>query len=762
MKQMDRKEMDQFVSALEESYGSPKELTEEDYEIPSDAVEAVTDLPAKQEVPETVKMGYGKVGAIQRLKSFFFGIDNTPVYHLARILDGGESGIFSEVLDKGIEFGRRVVAGHTRSVHTALKTDLEDAGVTDEDLAKMSIALNPRTKTHQAISKGATTETVTERINDRDYEMTWANLIDIYLMSNQEDGMRHLTKGGLVINTVETGKLSEAQILDLRQRVEDNPKAVAVADAILKVGRDIWKPSINQVSMNLEGRDIATISDWWGLEVYMPRRIVGKKRPGIPRVFEINLIEDKSILRDRTRSTAPLVVRDAFNRFSIFENAVAEYVGMAEPTRTSRTLLSDPIIAKELEKKGYGRVRNNILNIHKQAQSIPASEGSFTAFFARHLPGLYRAVLYFNPRVVASQYTSTFNYGAYASPEFADSIKDGLSVENAQETLELSDIAWERFNMGHSSLELGEMAKSDASLRFWTGKASDINKLGWALKAADLGALTAGMSIAKKEYLAAQKGKLKGLSAEWWLDKETEFEEGSEEWRQLVSRRAEYLWQRTQPSWDKWNRSLLTTQKGVRRLFLLFRSFHEKSLTIFNEAKLDYENSPKTMNDKVRFTQRTGSVMVGYTVNMALRLAILAAMTRKIKEPVKYLEDFLTSWMAMFPIFGRVLDSASRRFIDAMVGEKPTYRGEPLESFPVKMINMVLKTPADFTAAAGYFVAGDTDKATGSLEKGVKNLFEGVGALYGIPVYEIKRTLPKGEGEAPARRVPIPPRRRPG
>ena len=795
MKDMSRKEMDEFVSALEESYGSPKELTKEDYEIPisvagrgttmgavyRDAVETTDRLPSKQEIPDTVKMGFGKVSAVQRLKSFFFGIDNTPVYHLARILDGAEEGIFSEVLDKGIESGRKTTAAHSRSVHTELRTTLEEAEVTDDDLAKMSRTLNPRTQTHQMLRQGAATEILTEKINDRDFEITWANLIDIYLISNQKDGMRHLTKGGLVINNVETGKLSEAQVLDLRQKVEDNPQAVTIADAILKIGRDVWRPSLNQVSNNLEGRDIATIQDWWGLEVYMPKRVAGKQRPGLARALDINLIENKSILRDRTRSTAPLVVRDAFNRFSIFENAIAEYVGMAEPTRTSRTLLSDPVIAKALERKGYGRIRNHILDIHKHAQSVPASEGSFTAFFARHLPGLYRAVLFFNPRVIASQYTSAFNYGAYVSPEFIDSIKDGLSIENAQETLELSDIAWERFNMGHSSLELGEMAKSDASLRFWTGKASDINKLGWALKVADLGALTAGTSIAKQEYQAAQKGKLKGLSAEWWLEKDDlpdvdeamvqrvkeegenavpEERQAVEVWKQLVSQRAEYLWQRTQPSWDKWNRSLLTTQKGVRRLFLLFRSFHEKSLTIFNEAKLDYENSPKAIDDKTRFVQRTGSVMVGYTVNMALRLAILAAMTRRVKEPIKYLEDFLTGWMAMFPIFGRVLDQASRRFIDAMAGEKPTYRGEPLESFPVKMINMVLKAPADLTAAAGYYVAGETEKAQSSLEKGVRKLFEGVGALYGIPVYEVKRVLP-GEKKVPARHIQQPLRRRP-
>lgn len=783
MKDMTKKEMDAFVSALEESYGAPTEMTAEDFEMPivvagrattmgavhRDAIEATNNLESKREPQKIVKAGFGKEGPVQRLKSFFFGIDNTPVYHLARILDGGTDGIFSEVLDKNITAGQRVTRSHLRSVFNALNRNLIGAGVTSKDIADMSRAVNPRLQTHQWLRKGAATEKLSEDFNGQNFEMSWVNLIDVYLMSNQESGMKHLLGGGLVINTVETGKLSEERIAGLRAKVESNPKAMAIVEAIMHVESNIWKPSINQVSNNLEGKDIATEVNWWGHEVYNPKRLVGKQRPGLSRTQNVNFLEDKSILHDRTRSSAPLVVRDALNRFSVFESAIAEYVGMAEPTRTSRTLLNSPTVTKILDQKGYSRVRDRIVEIHKQAQSIPAAEGSFTAFFAHHLPGLYRAVLYFNPRVVVSQFTSITNYGAYTSPQFMKAIKDGLSVKNAQETLAMSDFAWERFNMGHSSLELGEMAESDAALRLWTGKASDKNKLGWTLKVADLMALTSGMSIAQQEYVAAQKGELEGLSAEWWLDKDDllpvgveewrqvqeqgenadpEMRQAVEAWRQVVVERAEYLWQRTQPSWDKWNRSMLTTQRGARRLFLLFRSFHEKSLTIFNEAKLDYDNSPKTLDDKARVIQRTSAVMAGYTLNMALRLAILAAVTRKVKEPIHYVSDFLTSWMAMFPIFGKVLDISTREFIAETTDTTAEYRGEPLGSFPVKMVNIVLKAPTDFASAAGNIVSGDNTAATEDLERGIKKIYEGVGALYGIPVYEIERVLPDDDKPA--------------
>ena len=780
---MDKTQQKDFVSALEESFGAVGRLTEEDYDIPvqladratsmrkiyGEALKATTDLDPKRDIPDIVKIGSGKRGPLQTLKNFFFGIDNTPVYHLARRLDGGKEGIFSEVLDKNIENGRSITKSHVRSVTEALINRLQESGVTDDDLARISRSANPRLQTYQMINKGAATETFMENINGRDYEMTTANLLDIYLISNQEAGMKHLTKGGLVIEGVETGKLSEEQIDGIRQKVEGDPKAKAIADAILEVGELIWKPSINQVSSRLEGKDIATVQDWWGFEVFMPKKLAGKTRIKKLSKRDVNLLEDKSILKDRTKSSAPLVVRDAINRFSVFENAIAEYVGMAEAARTSRTLLNDPDIATALDQKGYSPIRDRILNIHEQAQGTPAKEGNFSAFFARHLPAMYRAVLYFNPRLVVSQYTSVFNYGAYVSPEFISSVKDGLSIENSQDTLKLSDIAWDRFHMGHTSLEMGETVQSDAALRMWTGgKSSDINKAAWAIKVADLGALAAGMEIAKKEYDAARSGKLDGLSAEWWLDKDnlpeanTELwkkveEEGEnadpeerqavEQWKQLVTKRAEYLWQRSQPSWDKWNRSTITSQQGLRRLFLLFRSFHEKSLTIVNEAKLDYDNSPKTFDDKTKFAQRTGAVLTGYTVNMFLRLAIMAAVTRELKEPVKYFEEFLTSWTGMFPIFGRVLRSSVNRFVDAVAGEPSSYTGEPIESYPVRVINMVLKSPTDLSAATAYLISGENDKAKDAFEKGVGRLAEGVGILSGIPVPEIKRVLPKEEKE---------------
>jgi len=254
---------------------------------------------------------------------------------------------------------------------------------------------------------------------------------------------------------------------------------------------------------------------------------------------------------------------------------------MAEPTRLARTLLNNQPIAQEIERKGFGGTRDNIITILGRAQSTAQDSSWLGGWIMNNIGGMYRAVLHLNPRVVASMYSSVGNYGAFVSPQFMKQVaKESFKPDTIRETLQNSDVAWSRFFMGRSSLEFGEIAAQDATLQAWAGGLSDKNKLGWSIKLADLAALAGGTGIAKAELKAAQNGSLSGLSAEWWVDKNVDgLKEGDPGYSDLVTDRAEWLWQRTQPSWDKWSRSVVTTERGVGRLFFLFRSFHEQSLT---------------------------------------------------------------------------------------------------------------------------------------------------------------------------------------
>ncbi len=730
----------------EESGADELEITEADYDMPiqigdrtttmtsimKEAADDVEALPEKVKVPEHVTKKFARKregGLGKRLKEILWGEENSSKYHLANKLGG----TYADVLDTNIEAGRRKETGHLRVVYNYIRQSLGDAEISDANLATLSKHLNPRFRWMQKTMEGMGTDINEIEIGDRTYDMTWAELMDFYLITNQEDGLRHVLSGGLVIDTVETGTLSEEKVAEMRGMVENNNKAKIICDTFLEVGESIWKPSINNVSNRIEGRDIAKIPNWWGLEVLYAKRLPGKQQK-----FSVNFIENRSIFKDRTKSERPLVIRDAFSRFAVFENGISEYVGLAEPTRISRTLLNNPDLSNALNQKGYGDTHKKLMTIMERAQSLPKEDGAFGKFMSERLPGLYRAYLYTNSRVILSQFTSVGNYGAFVSGKYMTHAMDGLSAEAIRETLEMSDIAYDRFFMAHSSLALGEMAKSDSVLRMFTHMAADINKLGIGLRMADIAALASGLQIAKAEFIDAQAGKIVGESAIWWADKDVSGEEGSLEWKNAVVRRAEWLWQRSQPSWDKWNRSMMTSGL-VRKVFFPFRTFHEKSLTIIQSANMEYDRSNKTPSDRSRQIKKHGAVYASYAVNTIMRAAIMGVILRKPKEPWQYVSDLLEAPMSMFPILGTVLKNSIGNFINVLIDEKMEFHGEAVEAFPARVINLIAQAPADYSVAAAYYLDGKNDKARNAFKRATLKLYQGIGTAEGVPVSEINR-----------------------
>ena len=759
MSDMTHTQMKDFVNAVEDMTGIKNaEIQPEDYGTPvtvenkpttveaimDEAVDTIKALPDTKAVPAVITAKSAKAPLFNRAMTWFAGQKNTPIWYLAKVLDGGNpNGVFTHVLNNNIQEGVRTQNAHQRAVTTELERSLKDAGVTSNDLAKMSVAANPRLHLLQAIFPDTKTDRVNIKLNDKTFEITPAQAIDLWLISNQKDGLRHLLGGGLVINGTETGPLDDLHIAQMRDMVDSNPKIKAVAETMLRVGEEIWKPSINNVSTRIEGKEIAVVDNWWGLEVQKPKTLAGKTKG-----FVVNLLENRGIFKDRTNSTLPLALRDALNRFVTFESAISEYVGMAEPTRLARTLLNNQPIAQEIERKGFGGTRDNIITILGRAQSTAQDSSWLGGWIMNNIGGMYRAVLHLNPRVVASMYSSVGNYGAFVSPQFMKQVaKESFKPDTIRETLQNSDVAWSRFFMGRSSLEFGEIAAQDATLQAWAGGLSDKNKLGWSIKLADLAALAGGTGIAKAELKAAQNGSLSGLSAEWWVDKNVDgLKEGDPGYSDLVTDRAEWLWQRTQPSWDKWSRSVVTTERGVGRLFFLFRSFHEQSLTILNDAVAEFKaKENKTPADVTRMAQRMGAVFASYTLNFAARAALAAVAYGKVEKPIDYLVDMLASFTALFPAMGKFLEINIRAFANAARGEPKEYRGEVLESFPIELVNEAAKSISIFSEAAAKLLVGDEEAALKRFKKATLDTFENVGTATGtVPGYEIRRLRKSG------------------
>lgn len=677
-------------------------------------------------------------------KNFLVGIENTPLYHLAKRLDGGdEKGVFSQVLDQNIQEGHRVEASLNRRVYDETRKALTDAGITEQDLVRMSTDLDPVRSILRAVSEhlptqlSGTQQRQNVKLGSRDLKLTWAELIDLYLISGQQDGMRHLIEGGLVIDGQDTGALTPTQIADARKLVESDGRVLAVANLFKDISNKRWRPAVNATSQSLDGRKIATIDNWWGLEVLMPGEVGGEKKE-----FNVNLIENKSILHARTHGSRPLVLRDAFRRFSVFQGAISNYYGMSEPFRIARTLLNDKTLWDNYRQRGMQDVFDTAQKLLQHAQGTVHAKNVLEAVIDFVMPNTYRALLYYNPKVWMSQYTSVFNYGSYVSRKYMKDVFGSLAhiADRSlwDEMLSVSDVAYERFHTGKATLELGVAGESDAVRRNVLGKSSWGNKAAWMLKAADMAALLAGWETAKAEFKDAQAGKLEGKSNQWWAGEDVMgVEEGTPGYQDLIKRRAEYLWQRTQPSWDVYNRSMITNATKLMRSFLMFRSFHEKVLTIWNDASVDFEASEKSMADAARFAEQVAWPVTSYMANAAMRVLIGWAVYGKKEEIEKVIKDTILSPLDAFPVLGTFLQDALGALFGGLRGEQVYLNDDNLESMPLALLNDMEKDVTGIAYGIGL-MASDTDKEGTEAKKAIWDLISKVAIMNGVPAYQVK------------------------
>ena len=96
------------------------------------------------------------------------------------------------------------------------------------------------------------------------------------------------------------------------------------------------------------------------------------------------------------------------------------------------------------------------------------------------------------------------------------------------------------------------------------------------------------------------------------MAKDARLTEGTDAYWNEVNKTAEDLWLRTQPSWDKWNRSMNTSDPSIlRQTLFLFRSYYEKTLSMLLRANAGYRNSEKTLTDKTKLAKVYGGVLQG-------------------------------------------------------------------------------------------------------------------------------------------------------
>lgn len=656
-------------------------------------------------------------------RDILVGVDNLSIPHLMRKIGGIKEGPMKEVGVDGWRRNVHRVASVFRGGVTQLNEALDAANVTPNNLAEMSRSLDPRLeliKRGREIIGKPKTRVYTFKINDKQYQLNMGELADIYLSAQQEQGLKHITKFGLNIFGVRTGPIDEATLKTLTDVVDGNPNAKAFTDAVVKIAEEYNAPQINYTHKRVNPESIDKLADrknYWHLEVDVPRRIRGKG------TYQISLLENKGILKPLAKPFGALVVRDAFPKFFSIQYSVAEYVGMAEELRAMNLLLNYEPIINQLEKKGYKGVRNNIKQLVEWTQDKRTTTVRADALLSRILHGSFRAVLHYSPEVIASQYMSTGHYAGVTPRKYHHLLLVPPRPALIKEMLEHNDIIWLRYYAGGQSAELAEVGQLDVSLRLLAGKHADLNRTGIAAQTTDLFAFAQGWKVAKAI-----------------ITDTTDLKPGTTEFFDVVNDKVEELWD-TQPSWDKWNKSINTSQRGIKRLPFLFRSYFEKSLMMLHTANATYEASGKTVTDKAAKAQVYGAVMGSQMATALMRTFIGWAVWRQRKTVWDYLAAMLAAPFVMVSIVGGYLNRIVGNMVRILAGQKQAYEGEPISSLPTQVIEWLLIGIGQAGDAAAYYFTGEEEKAIKQIKHALRNLTISIGTMRGLPIRQVEKGI---------------------
>jgi hypothetical protein len=745
MKDMKPTELRTVVAAMQEQARDQGLLAPEDYaktifigarevgtqEFIDEAVATVGGL--KNRAAKTPKMqprkhAERKRGWVGTIKVALTGVDNLSIPHLMRQIGAAAEGVVKEVGVTNWRRSQHHISAVFRGGVDMLNAALDKAGVTNADLAKMSAAADPRLeliKQGREIVGRPRTKYHKVTINGKQFVLSLDELMDMYLASLQDMGPGHIESGGFEIRGYKTGPIDEASMDELRAIVEADAGAMAAMNAAIDIADNYNAPQLNYTHGRLNPEtieDIANKTNYWHLEPKQVPKIKGKQ------TYTISLLENKNILKPRTGGKQPLVIRGFFPKFFAVQYAVSEYVGMAEELRLMNIILNNDQVIEGLEAKGYTDVRNNLKQLLEWVQSKGSVTTSTDKLLSRIMHGAFRAVLHYSPEVIASQYMSTGHYAGVIDPKYVPLLTVPPTPGLVKEMLANNPVVWQRYYAGGQSAELAELGELDVTLRLLTGKHADLNKTGIAAQQTDLAAFAQGWKIAKA------------------ITKDTGIQEGTPEFWDAVNDKAEELWD-TQPSWDKWNKSVNTSQRGIRRLPFLFRSYFEKSLMLLHSANATYEASPKKAADRAKQAQVYGAVLGSQMATALIRTFIGWAVWRKRKSVWDYLGAMAGAPFSMVAIVGGYMGRVVGSLIKILAGEKQQFEGEPISSLPVQTAEELLVGLNQMADAAAYHLAGEDKKAETQMKAATRNLIINTGTMLGIPARQIDKITKAMEKE---------------
>ncbi len=690
--------------------------------------------------------------ALQKTIAVVGGRFNHDLETLIDTLGGGQFGILHNSVAQNFSDGRRKRDAFFNELDTFVETEMDKAGITLTDLQEMSpvfyrmfkgkkgikfrdtvlakLGIVPQHKTHEVILGG------------KRFNLTMAEIMSIYMHAQARFNLISMLRSGVAVKDGVTDVISRVKNIDITEIeaidkiVRSNPKALRLTEIAAETYDTIFKDGINEVSIALKGIRIANEENYWHIQRYTGGGIAGTE------TYRISLLESEGRLQKREGSGNPVRINDFFAQTLADRQAIGEYIGMAKAYRAAKTLLNYRPWREKMELKGYGdEIKKLDTIIERTEQSQSTNYDIISGFTGKLLRGLVRSVLG-NPVIMASQYVSAHGYFTETDAKYIRALR----FLPFQKEVDRYRKNWTRYRTRMdgvvSSIALQELSGSDHALRVLAHKTDYVNLIISGIHKVDMMAITEAGRITEAEMA---DDKLSGKAKKYW-DREginpntLEFE--SDEYWDAFNKRADYLVRRTQPMFDRENRSVLTgAETGLARSFVLFRSYIDQPLRMFSRNQVALANGQIT---KKEYAQQTGLILGGLYGYTMLRHILDKLIYQDDDDVSDMILEMIMSPAKLLTFIGFPFLKLAERVFDVAKGEKESFFTPEFDTVATSFLDSVLKNSAEIATGIGYFLQGDDAvfqsgpregelKSTAHIADGVKGLFIDILTLIGIP-----------------------------
>ncbi len=686
--------------------------------------------------------------------NFVAGNKNHDIETLAETISGGIKGSIYDIMVNGLSDGRERSAKFNTEWDKIVQKHLKDIPLADlQELSSLFFQFIKNPVIRATLSKSLDLKQTKEHNtfkdrNGKPIKMTMAQMMSVYMMSENTDTTGEMVKAGVASPKNRLGEITFDDIVSIRNQVEGNAMAMKLI-AMAKEIKSFEASQINETSRSLDGIDIASIAEYWHRERFTGGGVAGHQ------AFKNSLLEAMGWLKEREGSGNPVIIRDFFETITADNTAISEYVGMAAPYRNIKNLLNYREFRDTLQTKGYGEELALIDTMIERTEQKPKEFSVIDNVVSKIMRGLVRSVLA-NPGIMAGQISSIVPIlENEMSSKYASSVSLSMDKAYVNRLKENWHTYRQRLEGFVSSIALQEIGTSDLALKKFTGKQDFINYLTRGIHYVDSVAIT---TIGRAIEVEMADAAMDGISAEYWdnqgIDSSSLEKDSAEYWGAFV-KRANYVLRRTQPMFNTENRSINTSETSTTaKSLFLFRSYIDQPLRMGYRAMNDYSNG---RINAVTAAKRLSTVWAGLATYEIIRAAIRKGLFRSDEDEKDLILSILAAPVKTLSVVGFTGKKIITEVIDfKMTGDPINLRGTDFSPLPLQFFNDAVIHTGNI--ARGLALSGTSErfksgknkgqlKSEVYLRRGLYGTASDTLKYYGVPIRQIELLLQEKEAK---------------